>query len=77
MTQPFRVLCYLAFLAISFEIVMIITRLKSNDETTSAHHLIAAFVALFAELYVVLVIDSLHKKFRDEKFLHNGFVYSC
>ena len=75
MTQPFRMFCYVGFIAIVIGIVLITTRLKSNkDRTIYLHHLFEAIVALAAEFYALLVVDSLHKKFRDEKFNHGGFI---
>lgn len=75
MTQPFRLFCFLGFAAILFTIVLMITKLKSKkDRTVYLHHLFFAVCALVAEFYFLLVVDSLHKKFRDEKFNHGGFV---
>lgn len=75
MTQPFRIFCYFGFIVIFIGIVLIITKLKSSsDRTIYLQHLFEAILALGAEFYVLLVVDSLHKKFRDEKFNHGGFI---
>lgn len=74
-TQPFRVLCIVAFLALIFGIVYIIAKLKSkNDQTIFFHHFVEATLCLVVETYVLLVVESLHKRFRDEKFNHGGFI---
>lgn len=75
MTQPFRVLCFVGIIVITFEIILMITKLKSkNDDSVAFHHIMAAIVALGVEFYVLLVVDSVYKCFRDEKFHRGGFI---
>lgn len=75
MTQPFRIFCYLGLVAITLAIVMTVAKLKSKyEQNVFVYHLFLGFCALLVEFYVLLVVDSLHRKFRDEKFHHGGFV---
>lgn len=75
MTQPFRILCIFGFVALVFAIILMIIKLKSKkDRSVYLHHLFIALCGLGVEFYVLLVVDSLHKKFRHEKFQHGGFV---
>lgn len=75
MTQPFRILCYLGLVAVTFAIVMMIARLKSKyEQNVFFYHLFLGLCVLVVEFYVLLVVESLHKKFRDEKFHHGGFI---
>lgn len=52
-----------------------ITKLKSRQERIiSVRHIFMGISGFIVEVYALLLVESLHKKFRDEKFHHGGFI---
>ncbi|KAG5669975.1 hypothetical protein PVAND_000264 [Polypedilum vanderplanki] len=76
--QPFRFLCFIGFIAITFVIVFSIIQLKDDDnETIKFYHVILEIIALIVETYILIIVASLHKRFKSEMFgARSGYVLS-
>lgn len=75
--QPFRIICYLAFIFLIIGIVISIAKLKSSHERSlKVYHLFLEILLLAIETYVLICINSIHRGFRGER-LGRSYAATC
>ncbi|CRL07459.1 CLUMA_CG020428, isoform A [Clunio marinus] len=75
LVQPYKIFCILTFIVIFITTTAVVVKVSLYGwKIIEVYHILEVVLGTIINIYTLIVVDSLHKKFRDEKFHRGGFI---